>query len=399
MAYHRFCRSPYAALAVIAFLAFGPAEIRAQQQRSAGPAPATSVAIGRTPAVATDSSGNVYFIALLSVFKLDPNGLLTRVAGVASWGFSGDGGPATSAQLDGPTALAAGRDGSLYIAEGGGHIRKVGPDGTITTIAGNGACHGGCFNNGAGDGGPATSVALFYPYQLAVDAVGNVYIGEWNTSRIRRVSADGTITTVVGNGNQGYSGDGGQATDAQIGAPWGLSFDNAGNLYFSDAIPGDDIFPVATHIRKVSPDGFITTVAGTGDTGDSGDGGLAANAQFIEPGPLANDGNGNLYIADGPRVRMISADGIITTFAGNGTSGFSGDGGPAGNAAVSSSIYGQGLGLATDASGNLYIADTANYRIRKVGPDGTITTIAGNGGECCYTGDSNASPAAGAGTH
>jgi trimeric autotransporter adhesin len=352
------------------------------------PGPAVNATIGQPHAIARDPAGSVYFASLYSIFKIDPNGLLTHVAGTGRSGDSGDGGPATRAQLTSPTALALDKDGNLYIADGfSGRIRRVSPQGIITTVAGNGK--GCCWNNGAGDGGPATSAQLYFPYQLAVDAAGNLYIGEWNTSRVRRVSADGIITTVVGKGRYGYSGDGGPAIDAEIGAPWGLTFDSAGSLYISDAIPGDDIEPSATLIRKVTPDGIITTVAGTGDVGYAGDGGPATDAQFSEPGPLAVDGSGNLYIADGARIRKISPDGIITTIAGDGRSAYSGDGGPAVGGEVSLSVYGQGLALAADSAGNLYIADLGNNRVRKISPAGMITTVAGNGNaDCCYSGDS-----------
>jgi sugar lactone lactonase YvrE len=352
------------------------------------PGTALNTGIGSAAAVATDAAGNIYFASatFYSVFKIDLNGTLTLVAGTGRQGDSGDGGPATQAALTSPSALALDPQGNLYIADGfSGRVRKVTPDGIIHTVAGNGT--GCCYNNGKGDGGPATAAQLFFPYQVAADASGNVYIGEWNTSRIRKVTADGNINTVIGTGNYGYSGDGGPANAAQIGAPWGLTFDRAGNLYFSDAIPGDDIEPVETHIRKVNPDGIISTIAGSGANGYGGDGGPAAKAQFDEPGQLAVDPAGNVYVPDGDRIRKISTDGTVATIAG-GQYGYSGDGGTAAAAALSSSTYGQGLGLASDSAGNLYIADTGNHRIRKISTDGTITTVGGTGqGGCCFSGD------------
>ena len=353
--------------------------------------PALNASFGYPQAIASDGNGNIYFAASSAVYGVDSNGILTRVAGTTTFGYSGDGGPAVNAQLDSPTALAADSTGNLYIAEGGGHIRKVGSDGTITTIAGNGVCHGGCYSNGSGDGGPAIGAQLFSPDQIAVDSAGNVYIAEWGTPRVRKISPSGIITTVVGNGNSGFSGDGGPATSAMIGEPWGLAIDSAGNMYISDDIGGDDYAPDAVHVRKVTADGIITTIAGTGAPGgppniaDSGDGGLALSAQFAVAGSLAVDNAGNVYISDYSRVRKVSPDGMITTYAGNGQNGYSGDGGPAVRAQISGTSYGPRL--AVDPAGNLYLADSYNNRIRKVSRDGTINTIAGNGIGCCFSGD------------
>jgi hypothetical protein len=365
--------------------------------------PATSVAIGRPTAVATDAAGNLYFAATndcgatvaAAVFKLDAGGALTRVAGNGSAAkrtqiteeyppASGEGGPATSAQLLTPVALALDAAGYLYIADGeAGRVRKVSPEGIITTVAGGVGLHA-YKPEDNGDGGPATSAHLFYPHQLAVDAASNVYIGEWNTSRVRKVSADGTIDTVVGTGKTGYSGDGGLATSAEMGAVWGLAADGTGNLYISDNIPGDDYAPVSVRIRKVSADGVITILAGSGAPGDSpdmGDGGPATSAQFMIAGPLAVDASGNLYIADYRRIRRVGPDGVISTLAGTGEFGFSGDEGPAIEAKFVGSFYGPVL--AADPAGSLYLADDFNKRVRKISADGIITTVAGDGSSCC----------------
>ena len=331
-----------------------------------------------------ESAGNIYVGAQNAVLKLDPAGVLTIVAGNGNPGYTGDGGPAAKAHIGIPLALATDTAGNLYIADAlNGRIRKVTTDGIINTIAGSGT---GCFceSEGAGDGGPAIAAPIYYPFQLAADANGNVYIGEFNTARVRKVSPDGIITTVAGTGGAaGYSGDGGQATNARIGVPWGLAIDNAGNLFISDVIPGDDD-PVAARIRKVSPDGIITTVAGTGVPGFSGDGGPGLNAQFSSPGQLAVDNSGDLYIPDGLRIRKLSVDGTITTIAGDGNHGYSGDVGPSVNAEISGTNVGSYGGLALDRAGNLYIADTFNYRVRKISSDGIIVTVAGNGATCCF---------------
>jgi sugar lactone lactonase YvrE len=351
---------------------------------------ATNAAIGQPQAVAEDGHGNLFIGIGYGVLKLDATGRLTPVAGTGTPGDSGDGGPATNAQVGGTDAIAVDPAGNLYIAEGWyGRIRRVGNDGIITTIAGSGPV--GYYNNGVGDGGPALSAPLFYPYQVAADVLGNVYIAEWNTPRIRKIGTDGIISTYAGSGTEGFSGDGGPATQAQIGAPWGLAVDGSGTVWFSDDRTGDDIEPEITHIRKVTPDGIITTVAGTGVPGYSGDGGPALAAQLYAPGQLAVDGSGNVYFPDADNVRKISTDGTITTVAGNGKYGFSGDGGQATTAELSGSSYGQGLGVAVDAAGNVYIADTGNSRVRRVSLDQIITTVAGNGGGCCWvTGDVSA---------
>ena len=349
---------------------------------------ALTTPVGQPMGIAIDLSGNIFFTNSFSVFKIDRAGLLTRIAGTGVWGDSGDGGPAMNASFKGLTAIALDRAGNIFVADSSaGRVRKIATDGTISTIAGTGqSC---CYIDGAGEGGPATEAQLFYPFQLAVDAKDNVYIGSWSLPRIRQVAPDGIIRTVVGVGGiPGYSGDGGPASKAQIGAPWGLAFDADGDLYFSDAIPGEDIGPVATHIRKVTPDGIISTIAGSGDIGSAGDGGPALSARFSMPGSLAAAPSGDIYVTDGARIRKISSDGAITTVAGNGTSGYSGDGGSASQATIGQTIDGQWLGLAVDSVGNLYVADTLNLRVREVTTGGAIDTIAGNGHTaCCFSGD------------
>ncbi len=341
------------------------------------PASAITASIGQPLGVATDAAGNTYFTSLDCVFKIDSNGTLTRVAGNARIGSSGDGGAATSAQLNSPRGVAVDDAGNLYIADFNNHrIRRVTPGGIITTVAGNG------IGGYSGDGGAATSAQLWSPHGVAADDAGNLYIADFSNQRIRRVTPGGIITTVAGNGIVGYSGDGGAATSAALRYPYGVAVDAAGNLYVADT--GNQ------RIRRVTPGGIITTVAGNGIGGYSGDGGAATSTYLNSPASVAVDAAGNLYIADrdNSRIRRVTPGGTITTVTGNGTPGYSGDGGSATSALLYSPV-----GVAVDADGNLYIADTRNSRIRRVTPGGTITTVAGNG-TVGYSGDGGAATSA-----
>jgi uncharacterized protein (TIGR03437 family) len=321
------------------------------------PAAGTSLSIGSPQGVATDAAGNVYFASGHCVFKLDTGGVLTRVAGNCREGYSGDGGPATSAQLNEPYGVAVDSAGNLYIAEwGNNRVRKVTPGGIISTRAGNG------IRGYSGDGGPATSAQLTIPQDVAVDSDGNLYIADSGNRRIRKVTPSGTISTVAGGGTS-YPGDGGPATSAQLFDPSAIATDSAGNLYIADG-----------GIRKVTPSGTISTVAG-GGTSYPGDGGPATSAQLGSPQGVAVDSAGNLYIADNAnhRIRKVTPGGIISTVAGNGSGGYSGDFGPAINAQLNFPT-----GVAVDSAGNLYMADFNNHRIRKVTPSGFISPVAGN---------------------
>jgi sugar lactone lactonase YvrE len=296
------------------------------------------------------------------------NGYIYTYAGNGTAGFSGDGGPATSAELNWPYAVSFDAAGNLYIADTlNNRIRKVNAaTGIITTVAGNGV---GGFG---GDGGPATEAELFYPYGLISDAAGNLYIGDVTNCRIRMVNAaTGTITTIAGNGLAGATGDGGLATDAEVDAPIGLALDASGDLYFADE--------VQYRVREIDAvTGIITTVAGDGVRGYSGDGGQATLAQLSGLGNVTLDTAGNLYIADvlNDRVRKVEAStGIITTVAGDGTPGYSGDDGPA----TAAEFYWP-WAVALDVDGNLYVADAADEHIRRVDAGtGIITTVAGDG--------------------
>jgi uncharacterized protein (TIGR03437 family) len=322
--------------------------------------PGTSASLGSAPqSIAADHAGNVFFVDRNSVLRLDAtSGILTLVAGNGTPGFSGDNGPATSAQLANPQGLAVDSAGNLYIADTNNQcIRKV-SNGVITTVAGNGT------PGYTGDNGPATSAQLYGPTAVAVDSAGNLYIADTTNQCIRKV-ANAAITTVAGNGARGFNGDNILATSAQLNNPYGLAVDSAGDLYIADSSNN--------RIRKVSG-GMIATVAGNGTCCISGDNGPAISAQLNYPQGVAVDSAGNLYLADpgNNRIRKV-ANGAITTVAGNGTPGFSGDDGLATSAQLNNPD-----GIAVDSAGNFYIADTSNNRIRKVS-NRVIATVAGDG--------------------
>ncbi len=331
--------------------------------------PATAASLYNPGGVGLDGSRNLYIADTVNarIRKVSAaTGIITTAAGTG--GFSGDGNPATAASLSDPVDIALGDSGDLYIAETGhDRIRKVSAaTGIVTTVVGIGR------RGFSGDGGPATAASLAFPLAVALDASGNLYIADTFNSRIRKVSAaTGIITTVVGTGSRGFSGDGGPATAASLHFPTDVALDDSANLYIADR---DN-----ARIRKVAvATGIITTLAGTGTRGSSGDGGLATAAALSDPNSIALNGSGDLYIADSgnDRIRKVSAaTGIITTVAGTGTRGFSGDGGPATGASLHFPT-----GVALDGSGNFYIADSSNDRIRKVtAASGIITTVAGTG--------------------
>jgi sugar lactone lactonase YvrE len=307
-----------------------------------------------------------------------PNNIITTVAGNGAGAFAGDGGAATNASLAYPQVVALDAGGGLYVVDtGNNRIRKVAASGLITTMAGNGA---GAYT---GDGGPATNASLNYPYGAAVDAAGNLFIADTYNNCIRKVAANGMIGTVAGNGGATYAGDGGPATNAGLYYPYGVTVDAAGNLYIADTYN--------SCIRKVAANGIITTVAGNGLQGYSGDGGPAIIAILDNPENVAVDAAGNLFIADCNNncIRKVDTNGIITTVAGNGAYGYSGDDGQAAGASLAGPT-----GLALSASGNLFIADYNNQRIREVDASGLIATVAGNGSSS-YAGDGGPATSAG----
>jgi len=325
---------------------------------------ATNASVCNPTAVAVDSGGNLYTVDSVVVRKVDAGtGIISTVAGNGSQGFSGDGGPAASASLGYARGVAVDGNGNLYIAdENNSRVRKVAAGtGIITTVAGNGSLAY------SGDGGPATSASVGVPYGVAVDGSGNLYIADTWNNVIRRVDVGtGVITTVAG-GTAGSCGDGGAAISACLATPRGVTVDGDGNLYIADS----DNY----RVRKVAADtGIITTVAGNGSPGFTGDGGAATSASLSRPASVRVDGAGNVYIADelNNRVRRVAAGtGIITTIAG----GSIGDGGLA-----TSTSLGDVYDVAVDGSGNLYLADQNDNRVRKVAAGtGIITTVAGNG--------------------
>ena len=368
--------------------------------------------------VAVDSKGNVFVSSsgTHQVKKVTPAGNVSVVAGTGVPGFGGDGGPATKALLNSPLALAIDQQNNVFISEPvNNRVREILPDGTIITVAGGGTS--------LRDGVQATTAALT-PLDLAFDSKGNLFVTDLAFFSVRKIALDGTISRIAGNGNQSYAGDGGPPLSASFALPGGLYIDPSGNLYVSDrgahrlryigagsnvitTIAGNGRFryspdggkavesvlaepdgmvidssgnilfsdDLSNRVRKLSPNGILTTIAGTGDAGSSGDNGPATQAQLSEPSGLAQDSQGNLYIVDSTnaRIRKLIPNGIITTIAGNGAIGFSGDNGPATQAQL-----GILTGVAVGPDGSVYIADPQNRRVRRV-TAGKITTFAGNG--------------------
>ena len=294
-------------------------------------------------------------------------GVISTVAGNGSFGFSGDGGPASNAQLSSPWGVAVGANGDIYIADANNNrVRKVDSAGKISTVAGNGTF------GYTGDGGAATSATMSFVGGVAVSATGDLYIADYSNNVVRKVTAaTGIITTIAGNGTAGYSGDGAAATGAQLWGPSNVALDAAGNILITDANNNA--------VRKVAvATGIISTIAGNGTAGYSGDNGAATAATLAYPTFLALDKSGNILISDSDNsvIRKVTvATGIISTVAGNGTNGLSGDG-----AAATAAMLAGPVGVGVDANGNILISDSQNNRLRRVAAaTGVITTIAGGG--------------------
>jgi uncharacterized protein (TIGR03437 family) len=348
--------------------------------------PATAAQISNIQGIAVDRWGNLYLSDTDNhrVRKISTSGVITTLAGTGVPGFSGDGGPATSAQLNTPYGLAADLAGNLYVADyGNDRVRRIGPDGVITTVAGGGAL----------DIGAATGARLVTPRNVAVDAAGNLYFSEFERHRVRKVIPAGIISTVAGTGLAGYSGDGGSAVNAQLNFPAGLALDRFGALYIADShnarvrkIAGGVISTYLGDSGSTplpTPVGVAVDVAGTlyvacldlvhSYTVAGAWTNVAALAQLPSPRDLAVDLNGDLYVADSTYIRRV-ANSQIQTVAGDGYLRAVGDGGPATNALLL-----RPSAIALDSAGSLYIADTGTQRVRQVLPTGAIRTLAGTG--------------------
>lgn len=306
--------------------------------------------------------------------QLNAQGIIQTVAGNGIAGYSGDNGPATDAQVANPGSTFVDASGNIFIADYSNNVvRKVdNSTGVITTVAGNGAA------GYSGDGGPATNASFNGVAGVYLDLLGNIYVADVFNRVIRKVTvATGTITTVAGNGISGYTGDGGPATSASISVPSGIFIDKFGNIFIAEY--GNHV------IRKVAASsGIISTIAGSGTSGFSGDGSLATNAKLYQPNGVYVDTNNNVYIADtrNQRIRKVSAStGIITTIAGIGTSGYSGDG----SLATTAQFFNP-VAVFADTSLNIFVADASNNVIRKISTSGIISTIAGNN-TAGYSGD------------
>jgi len=337
---------------------------------TAGPAgdggAATNAELSTPEGAAVDAFGNLFIADAANnrIRKVAVGGVITTVAGTGAAGSLGDGGAATAAELNSPIAVTLDASGNLFIADAANNrVRKVGVNGLITTVAGNGT------QGFSGDGGPATSAELYLPFGVAVDAFGNLFIADFHNSRIRKVGTNGLITTVAGTNVSGFSGDGSPAINAELHFPYDVALDPSGNLLIADY--GNN------RIRRVGTNGIITTVAGTNSGGSSGDGGVAVRAQLNSPAGVAVDASGGFFITDygNNRVRRVGTNGIITTIAGNGHAGFSGDGGAATNAQMQHPLH-----PAVDAAGDLFFADSGNNRIREVVSPGPTLVLNNVGG-------------------
>ena len=352
-------------LAFFAFVSFGSLRANAQQVvttvagtgsvgYSGDNGPAVLAAFNVPKYLKADGLGNYYITDELNnvVRKIDAYGIITTIAGNGTAGFSGDGSAATAAKLNAPSGIAFDASGNIYISDkNNNRVRKVNAAGTISTYAGTGAVGSG------GDGAAATAATFNHPYGLATDTAGNLYIADVNNHHIRKVSTTGIVTNFAGTGAAAFGGDGAAATAASLNYPQCIYVSPAGDLYINDQ--------QNRRIRKVTPAGMISTVAGSGVLGFSGDGGLATSAQVNAMGDITMDAAGTLYFSDdlNQRIRTVTAGGIINTFAGTGTAGHAGDHGPA-----IAAEFSQPSGITMGCNGAFLIAEMDNFDIRRIGP-------------------------------
>ena len=338
-----------------------------------GTAPACRVFFnGNTPTQLSTTGVNMFNRAAAYAAYNCGRNMLWTAAGNGGTTYGGDGGQSVARGLSSPYGVAIDSQNRIYVADSVLHaVRRINADGTMTTIAGTGT------SGNTGDGGPATSARLNTPVRLAFDAAGNLFIADSGNNKIRRVTPAGIISTVVGSGTAGNTGDGGQATSARLRTPYDVAFGPDGSMYIADR---------ANHkIRKVTPAGIISTFAGSGTAGYNGDGITATSARLNSPYGVDVDSDGNVYIADfdNERVRKVDTNRVITTYAGTGIATIDGDGGPAIEAGLHKPMY-----VYAAPSGDLYIGESNNNRIRLV-HDHNIDTLAGSG-QFGYVGDGGA---------
>lgn len=343
--------------------------------------PATAARLFNPQQLTADGAGNIYIADSQNsrIRKLSPGGNSAyriqtvagaQTTGLTGGGYSGDDGPATHAHLKAPSSIVLDQAGNLYFTDSGNHrVRKVDTAGVISTVAGRG------IQGYDGDGGPALEAMLKKPTGLAIDPEGSLYIADTDNQRVRQVTPDGMIRSIAGIGEAGFSGDGGLAERARLNTPRGVATDGRGNLYIADSLNH--------RVRKVDSTGVISTIAGNGEQGFSGDDGPAVKARLNEPDALALDREGNLYIADrrNYRIRKLTPEGMIYSVAGTGKPRYSQDGGPA----LTTALFNP-TGLAVDEVGNLYVSEYRADRVRKISSEGVVSTLAGNGSKG-YGGD------------
>ncbi|MDH5762517.1 MAG: hypothetical protein OEZ51_06010 [Nitrospinota bacterium] len=327
---------------------------------------ATDVSISLVDGMAVAPNGDIYIArrAHNVISRIDQKGRLTHVVGTGHSGFSGDGGPATKAEMNLPAGLVFDKSGNLYISDRANHrVRKVDTQGIITTVAGNGTA------GFSGDGGPATKASLNLPSGIVIDNQGNLYIADRSNNRVRVVNSQGIIKTFAGNGENGYHGDNMPALKATLDKPFGLALDKHNNLYIADR--GNN------RVRKVDSSGMISSVAGDGGFYFIGDNGPAYRASIAGPTGIAVDDEGNIFIADrqNNRIRMVDKLGMIRTVMGTGQQDYNGDS----ELARETNLH-LPFNIVLDQNGDLLVIDRSHYRIRKLIMKGNrVTTVAGNG--------------------